>query len=109
MSENIIQLDNASFKQEVEDYDGMVLIDFWAPWCGPCRAIGPMIEELAKEYKGKLKVGKINVDENNDLAMQFSIKSIPTILIFSRGSVKESIVGAVPKTKLVDAINRASR
>jgi thioredoxin 1 len=106
MSENIIQLDQASFKREIEEFDGVALIDFWAPWCGPCRAIGPIIEELAREYQGKVKVAKVNVDDNNDLAMQFSIRSIPTILLFSKGAVKESIVGAVPKTKLAQALNR---
>ncbi len=107
MSDNVLHLDEANFRSEIESFQGLALIDFWAPWCGPCRMIGPIIEELAKEYKGVVKVAKVNIDDNNNLAMRFSIRSIPTVLLLSNGTVKESIVGAVPKKKFVDAIERA--
>ncbi len=107
MSENVLHLDEANFRSEVENHQGLVLVDFWAPWCGPCRMIGPIMEDLAKEYKGQVKVAKVNIDDNNNLAMRFSIRSIPTVLLLSNGTVKESIVGAVPKQKFVDAIKRA--
>jgi thioredoxin len=82
------------------------LVDFWAEWCGPCRMVSPIIEELANDYEGKVKVGKINVDEENELAMQFKIMSIPTIALFKDGKVVDKIVGARPKSDFEDFINR---
>src|SRR5262245_7456075 len=83
-----------------------VLVDFWAEWCGPCRRIGPIVDELAEEYDGKLTVGKINIDEHQGAANQHGVQSIPTLLLFKGGKLAERIVGAVPKQTLVEAINR---
>ncbi len=82
-------------------------MDFWATWCAPCRAIAPTLEELATQYKGKVKVAKVDVDANNEIAQQFGIRSIPTLLLFKGGRVVEQIVGGVPKTKLEDSIKKA--
>lgn len=106
-SADTVTLTDANFQQEVLESSVPVLVDFWAVWCGPCRAIAPAVEELAREYKGKAKVGKLNVDENQDVAGKFGIRSIPTLLVFKGGKVVEQVVGAVPKSKLVDALNKA--
>lgn len=108
MSKNIVQLDHTNFKREIEEFDGVALVDFWAPWCGPCRAIGPIIEQIAEEYQGKVKVAKVNVDENSELAERFGVSSIPRVLFFSAGDLKETIVGAGPKKQFIDALNRIS-
>src|SRR3989338_6814126 len=89
-----------NFKKEVIDSDKPVLLDFWAPWCGPCKMIAPYLEQLAKEYKGKLKVGKVNVDEAPDLATKYAVMSIPTLLIFKGDKVMEKRVGAMGKKDL---------
>ena len=89
-----------NFKKEVIDSDKPVLLDFWAPWCGHCKMIAPYLEQLAKEYKGKLKVGKVNVDEAPDLATKYAVMSIPTLLIFKGGKVMEKRVGAMGKKDL---------
>jgi thioredoxin 1 len=88
-----------SFENEVLNADKPVLVDFWAEWCGPCRMVGPIVEELAEEYDGKAKIGKVNVDENQ-IAMKYGIRSIPSLLIFKNGEVVDQIVGAVPKQQL---------
>ena len=80
-----VKLTDSTFSQEVELNKGVVLVDFWAPWCGPCRMVGPIIDEVAQEYAGKAKVGKLNVDENPEVAMKYGIMSIPTMLIFKDG------------------------
>ncbi|MBP2073438.1 MULTISPECIES: thioredoxin [Thermoanaerobacterium] len=95
-----------NFQEEVVNSNIPVLVDFWAEWCGPCRMVSPIIEELANDYEGKVKVGKINVDEENELAMQFKIMSIPTIALFKDGKVVDKIVGARPKSDFEDFINR---
>ncbi|HWV37727.1 MAG TPA: thioredoxin [Vulgatibacter sp.] len=98
---------DSNFDSEVLQSQEPVLVDFWAVWCGPCRAIAPAVEELAKEYSGKAKVGKLNVDENQQVAARYGIRSIPTLLVFKGGKVIDQVIGAVPKSKLVDALNKA--
>ena len=105
-SEAIIQLDDASFESEVISSDKPVLVDFWAPWCGPCKALAPVIDEISDEYVDKLKVGKVNVDENPEISMKFGIRSIPTLMVFKDGEVQEQIIGAVPKSEIENALQK---
>jgi len=95
---------DASFKQDVLESKVPVLVDFWAEWCGPCKMVGPVLDELAKEYSGKLKVAKVNVDENQQVSVDFHIRSIPTLLFFKNGQLVKQLIGAHPKTKLVNEI-----
>lgn len=99
-----IHLTDDQFEEVVLKSDVPVLIDFWAAWCGPCRMIAPIVEELAGEYEGKAKITKLDVDNNQNTAQQFGIRSIPTILIFKGGEVVDSIIGAVPKQQIVDKL-----
>jgi thioredoxin 1 len=99
-----LELTDANFQQEVLKSEKPVLVDFWAVWCGPCRMIAPVVEEIAKEYHGKLKVGKLDVDHNPETAMQFGVRSIPTLLVFKGGRVVEQIVGALPRKSLLDKV-----
>lgn len=101
-----LEMTDMNFDAEVLQSDKPVLVDFWAVWCGPCKMIAPTVEEIAKEYDGKLKVGKVDVDHNQAVAMKFGIRSIPTLLVFKGGKVVEQVVGAVPKKALVDKISR---
>lgn len=103
-SKNLVQLQDATFDQEVLKSDLPVLVDFWAPWCAPCRAIAPTLEEIAVAYAGKVKVGKINVDENTHIASRYQIAAIPTLLLFKKGEVVQQLVGAVAKNRIVQAI-----
>ncbi|MCX8056250.1 MAG: thioredoxin [Ignavibacteria bacterium] len=101
-----IEVTDDNFQKEVLESSIPVLVDFWAVWCGPCRLIAPVIEELAKEYNGKMKFAKLDVDVNPKTAMQYGIRSIPTLMIFKDGKVVSSLIGAVPKPKLVEEISK---
>lgn len=103
---NHVTLTEANFDQEVLSSDTPVLVDFWAEWCVPCKAVAPVVEELAEAYRGRLKVGKVNVDENNQLAMRFGVMSIPTLKLFKGGKVAGEVIGAAPKPVLEDAIKK---
>ena len=104
MSDKIIQLTDDSFDADVLQSDKPVLVDFWAEWCGPCKAIGPSLEEISDEMAGKVKVAKVNIDENPDLAAQYGVRSIPTLVMFKNGEPASMQVGAKPKNALVDWI-----
>jgi thioredoxin 1 len=104
---NIIEVSDNNFEQEVLQSDIPVLVDFWAPWCGPCRAIAPVINELAGEYAGKLKIGKCNVDDNPKTPSRYGIRAIPTLIIFKNANVSEQITGAVAKSQIVTAVDKA--
>ncbi len=99
-----LELTDANFQTEVLDSNTLTVVDFWAEWCGPCRAIGPVIEELAKEYEGKVKVGKVNVDNNPQISTNYGITSIPAILFLKNGEVVDKLVGAQPKSNFVKKI-----
>jgi len=103
---NATPVSSVTWDTEVGKASGLVLVDFWAVWCGPCQMVAPIVEELASEYNGKLKVMKLNTDENPDVAGRYGIMSIPTLLFFKGGQPVDKVVGAVPKKVLKDAIDR---
>ncbi len=100
MSASVITLTESNWNEEVINSDVPVLVDFWAPWCGPCRIIAPIIEELAEEFAGRVKVGKLNTDESNNIAMQYGIRAIPTVMLFKNGEVVDTRIGVQPKEAL---------
>ena len=97
---------DASFKDDVLESDVPVLVDFWAPWCGPCRMVSPVVDEIAEQYEGQIKVVKLNTDENPQVASQYGIRSIPTLMIFKGGQRVDMVVGAVPKTTLANTLEK---
>ncbi|WP_129722577.1 thioredoxin [Xylanivirga thermophila] len=105
-SDKLLTLTQNNFDDEVLKSDIPVLVDFWAAWCGPCRMIGPIVEQLAEEYDGKIKVGKVNVDEQNELAAQYRVMSIPTLFIFKDGKIAGQLIGARPKADLEEMIEK---
>lgn len=100
------QVTDSSFKQEVLESEVPVLVDFWAPWCGPCRMVAPVVDEIAQQYEGQVKVVKVNTDENPQVASQYGIRSIPTLMIFKGGTRVDMVVGAVPKTTLANTLEK---
>jgi thioredoxin len=102
-----VTLTDSNFEQEVIKSNKPVLIDFWATWCGPCKIIAPIVEEVASEYEGKAKIGKLDVDDNQETAIKYGVRSIPTLLIFKDGKLKDTIIGAVPKGQIVQKLNAA--
>ena len=107
MAQNTVNVTDSNFESTVIKSTVPVLVDFWAPWCGPCVAIGPTLEQMAEEFKGRITVAKMNVDENANTPSQFGVRSIPYIVLVKDGKVVDSVVGAVPKAKLMDMINKA--
>lgn len=107
MAGTVPEFTDANFDAEVLKSSTPVLVDFWAPWCGPCRMLAPSIEALSKDYDGKVKIGKLNTDDNGETAAKFGIRSIPTLLIFKDGQVVNQLVGALPKDKIAEQLDRA--
>ena len=105
MSENILHLSDADFQAEVADSEGPVLVDFWATWCGPCKMIAPILDELADEYGDKIKICKMDVDGNRETPMKFNVRGIPTLIIFKGGEVESMKVGALSKSQLKEFID----
>jgi thioredoxin 1 len=100
MAGNVMELTDANFTTEVESAEGLVLVDFWAPWCAPCRAVAPVVQQLAAEYDGRVKIGKVNVDDNPQVAAGYGIRSIPTLALFKNGQPVDGVLGAVPRAHL---------
>jgi len=107
MSEKVKEISDSDFDNEVLEADTPVLVDFWAPWCAPCKSIAPILEEIAEEFQGQLKVVKLNVDDNPNTPAKYSVRGIPNLVFFKSGDVVEQIVGAVPKDQLTNAVKKA--
>ena len=105
-SEHLLQVTDGDFEQQILQSDKPALVDFWAAWCGPCRTVGPVIEELAGEYAGKIKVAKLNVEDNKETPTKYGIRGIPTLIILKDGKVVDQIVGAVPKARIKELLDR---
>ena len=103
---NIINLNKDNFKIEIEKSEIHILVDFWAEWCGPCKMLTPILEELSTELKDKIKIAKVNLDENQDLAMEYSVRSIPTLILFRDGKLIDTKVGLLPKSDLLNWLNK---
>lgn len=103
---SVSQVLDSTFNEEVLSHEKPVLVDFWAPWCGPCRMVAPVVDEIAQEYSGSIKVVKINTDENPSTATEYGIRSIPTIMIFKNGGRVDTVIGAVPKSTLASTLNK---
>jgi len=107
MGSSVMEINDSNFDQEVMKSDKLTLVDFWAPWCGPCKMIAPVIDELSKDYDGKVKFTKVNVDDSPSTASSFGIRGIPTIVLVKNGEVVDQVVGAVPKSELEKAIKES--
>ena len=107
MSDNLHEFTDSNFEAEVVQSGTPVLVDFWAEWCGPCKMIGPVVEEIAGDYAGKVKVGKMDVDRNNQVAMRYGIRSIPTLLVFNNGEVVDQVIGNVGKESIESMLDKA--
>ena len=103
---NVQTVSDASFEGDILKSDKPVLVDFWAPWCGPCRSVAPIVDDLATQYSGKIKVAKINVDESSQVAMKYMVTSIPTFILFKNGEVADRVLGAMPRSEFVKFIDR---
>ena len=103
---DILQVTDDNFEQEILKSSIPAMVDFWAEWCGPCKMVGPVVEELAKEYEGKIKIGKMNVDENRQTPAKFGIRAIPTLILFKDGQVAQTIVGAQPKSAIEEELKK---
>jgi thioredoxin 1 len=106
MSDHVGKATDADFQESVVDSEIPVLVDFWAPWCGPCRAVGPILEDLAEQYAGRIKVVKVNVDENQQVAGSMGIRSIPTVVLYNGGQVVETVIGLRPKEQFVSLVEK---
>ncbi len=105
MGQHTVEFTDDNFQQEVLDAQGGVLVDFWAPWCGPCRQIAPLIDKLADQFSGSVKIGKLNIDDNPQITQQYGIQSIPTLLLFKDGQISETFRGMPPQAKLEEAVS----
>jgi len=103
---DLLEVTDDTFDSEIVNSDIPAMVDFWAEWCGPCRMVGPVVEELAKEYDGKVKIAKMNVDQNRQTPARFGIRNIPTLILFKNGEVSQTIVGAQPKSSIEDALKK---
>lgn len=101
-----VAVSDTDFSEEIEGHDGLAVVDFWATWCGPCQIVAPVIEQIAEEYEGRVKVAKLDVDGNQMTAMKYNVRSIPSVLFFKNGEHVDTVVGAVPKTYLVDKLEQ---